>query len=280
MIVSEVIDTLVGDVHVTAEQIADVNIGTYGSGDYVLSTGRKLEAELISNNTVRIFDGAMVYCGVRDVVAANNYHDVTIENGSQGMNRNDIIVRYFKKDEETLHGSAEFKAIKGTPTEGEASDPVIEVTDLRTGALEHSMLMYRVKLEGLNVISLEPMFDILYNAAELKQEIAELNSNIERFLGTASVTATSSLCVGYCDKTKNTCRIYFHLRSSGAIATNQILFTIPEGYRPSDNYAGIATIWTSEISFPYSVTISPDGKITQGATNSLIAIIGVIEYPI
>ena len=62
---SEVLEVRIGDEHITPEQIMDVNIGTYGPGDYVLPTGQKLEAQLLSNNSIRIFDGAMVYCGVR-----------------------------------------------------------------------------------------------------------------------------------------------------------------------------------------------------------------------
>lgn len=164
---SEVLEVRIGDEHITPEQIMDVNIGTYGPGDYVLPTGQKLEAQLLSNNSIRIFDGAMVYCGVRDVIAVNNYHDVTIENGQQGMNRNDIIVRHFAKNEETQFGGAEFQVIKGTATSGDATDPEITDTDLRAGALTHDMKIYRARLEGLNVVAVEPLFEVLPSIPEL-----------------------------------------------------------------------------------------------------------------
>lgn len=164
---SEVLEVRIGDEHITPEQIMDVNIGTYGPGDYVLPTGQKLEAQLLSNNSIRIFDGAMVYCGVRDVIAVNNYHDVTIENGQQGMNRNDIIVRHFEKNEETQFGGAEFQVIKGTATSGDAADPEITDTDLRAGALTHDMKIYRARLEGLNVVAVEPLFETLPSIPEL-----------------------------------------------------------------------------------------------------------------
>ena len=174
---SEVLEVRIGDEHITPEQIMDVNIGTYGPGDYVLPTGQKLEAQLLSNNSIRIFDGAMVYCGVRDVIAVNNYHDVTIENGQQGMNRNDIIVRHFAKNEETQFGGAEFQVIKGTATSGDATDPEITDTDLRAGALTHDMKIYRARLEGLNVVAVEPLFEVLPSIPELngKMELSEYN---------------------------------------------------------------------------------------------------------
>lgn len=164
---SEVLEVRIGDGHIIPEQIMDVNIGTYGPGDYVLPTGQKLKAQLLSNNSIRIFDGVMVYCGVRDVIAVNNYHDVTIENGQQGMNRNDIIVRHFKKNEETQFGGAEFQVIKGTATSGDATDPEITDTDLRAGALTHDMKIYRARLEGLNVVAVEPLFEMLPSIPEL-----------------------------------------------------------------------------------------------------------------
>lgn len=170
---SEVLEVRIGDEHITPEQIMDVNIGTYGPGDYVLPTGQKLEAQLLSNNSIRIFDGAMVYCGVRDVIAVNNYHDVTIENGQQGMNRNDIIVRHFAKNEETQFGGAEFQVIKGTATSGDATDPEITDTDLRAGALTHDMKIYRARLEGLNVVAVEPLFEVLPSIPELNGKSAE-----------------------------------------------------------------------------------------------------------
>lgn len=176
MIESEVLEVRVGDVHVTPEQVADANIGTFGPDDYVLSTGRKLEAQVVTNNSVRVFDGVMVYGGIRDVISVNKYYDIQIDNGAQGMNRNDIIVRHFAiTDEVTKRGGATFQVIKGTPSEGEAADPEIAFTDLRAGALSHDMILHRVRIEGLNIVAVEPLYDILYNAAELKEEFTELN---------------------------------------------------------------------------------------------------------
>ena len=179
MIDSEVLEVRVGDVHVTPEQVADANIGTFGPDDYVLSTGRKLEAQVVTNNSVRVFDGVMVYGGIRDVISVNKYYDIQIDNGAQGMNRNDIIVRHFAiTDEVTKRGGATFRVIKGTPSEGEAADPEIAITDLRAGALSHDMILHRVRIEGLNIVAVEPMYDVLYNAAELKEEVTELNRNL------------------------------------------------------------------------------------------------------
>ena len=191
MIESEVLEVRVGDVHVTPEQVADANIGTFGPDDYVLSTGRKLEAQVVTNNSVRVFDGVMVYGGIRDVISVNKYYDIQIDNGAQGMNRNDIIVRHFAiTDEVTKRGGATFQVIKGTPSEGEAADPEIAFTDLRAGALSHDMILHRVRIEGLNIVAVEPLYDILYNAAELKEEVTELTRNLSE--GFSPLTSDSN----------------------------------------------------------------------------------------
>ena len=173
MVESELIECRVGNVHITPEQIGDVNIGTYGSEDYVLSTGNQIKAELITNNTVRVFDGVMVYGGLRDAVPVNKYYDITIDNGSQGKNRNDIIVRRYTKDDDSeKKARAVFTVVKGTPTDGTAVDPEITATDIRAGALSHDMKLHRVRLEGLNIVAVEPLFDVLMPMSEQQAMLA------------------------------------------------------------------------------------------------------------
>lgn len=260
---SEVIDTQVGDVHVKDTQIADVNIGTYGSEDYVLSTGQKIRAELITNNTLRIFDGVMVYCGVRDAVAVDDYHDVTIENGSQGMNRNDIAVRYFKKDATTGYGAAEFKAIKGTPTSGTATDPEITVTDLRSGDIDHSMKLYRVRLEGLNIVAVEPLFNVLMPMSEQQAMLAELNRKIGndgnyKFDAVVWTNPTYQITQknGWVD-------INYHATVSGGTASKEFtIASIPEEIRPDNQreFAGWVADGTGK-RYAASVKIYTSGTI-------------------
>lgn len=184
MIDSELIECRVGEPHITPEQIGDVNIGTYGAEDYVLSTGKQLAAELITNNSVRIFDGVMVYGGLRDSIAANKYYDISIDNGSQGKNRNDIIVRRYTKDDDSIgKATSAFAIVKGIATDGEAMDPEIEATDIRGGALEHNMLLYRIRLEGLNIVAVEPLFKTLMSTADLQEKLTNIQESISGLNG-------------------------------------------------------------------------------------------------
>lgn len=169
--------------HITEAQTGIANQGLYGPDDYVLDEGKKAEAQILTNNSVRVFDATFVIQGRRDVMAANAYADVTIANGEQGMYRNDIIVRKYEKDEVTEIENTSFDVIKGTPSSGVATDPEIPTGDIRTGATMHNMALYRVKLEGLNIVALEPMFKVLYNMADIKKELESLNGKLKQQLG-------------------------------------------------------------------------------------------------
>ena len=171
-------DSYAGGPHITEAQLGLAHQATFGPDDYVLEGGRESEAQVLTNNSIRIFDA--VYCiqGRRDVIPASGYTDVTIANGTQGMNRNDIIVRRYKKNESSEIESTEYAVIKGTPNAGAAVDPEATTGDIRSGATLHEMALYRVKITGLNITAVEPMFNILKNMASLQKEFAELNSNM------------------------------------------------------------------------------------------------------
>ena len=174
--------------HITEVQTGIANQGLYGPDDYVLDEGKKAEAQILTNNSVRVFDATFVIQGRRDVMAANAYADVTIANGEQGMYRNDIIVRKYEKDEMTEIENTSFDVIKGTPSSGAATDPEIPTGDIRTGAMMHNMALYRVKLEGLNIVALEPMFKVLYNMADIKKELESLNGNCVKVVDSKKTT--------------------------------------------------------------------------------------------
>ena len=111
-------DGFAGGPHMTEEQTGVANQGLYGPDDYVLEGGRQAEAQVLTNNSIRIFDAVYVIQGRRDVIAANDYTDVGIDNGAQGMNRNDLIVRRYTKDESSEIENVEYAVIKGTPVAG------------------------------------------------------------------------------------------------------------------------------------------------------------------
>lgn len=172
------LDGYAGGPHVTEEQVGLVNQGLYGAEDYVLGVGRKAEAQILTNNSIRIFDAVYVIQGRRDVINVNGYQDVSIANGSQGMNRNDIIVRRYVKDESSEIEKTSYAVIKGAPTTGAAIDPKVTIGDIKNGATLHEMVLYRVRLNGLNIVGIDTLFKTLVNMFEIQKMLADSNSKI------------------------------------------------------------------------------------------------------
>lgn len=225
--------------HITEKQVGLANKGLYGPDDYVLSSGRKSEAQLLTNNSIRIFDAVYVIQGRRDVIAANDYTDVGIDNGAQGMNRNDIIVRRYTKDNRSEIEKTEYAVIKGTPTSETASDPAVTTGDIRSGALKHEMKLYRVKLEGLNIVAVEPLFKVLLDMSTINKDLSELQlyhdkktltpTDLGLNTGIWKVIANNSYKIG------NAIHLNMEIYTTSIIVANNVYnnaFTIPSQYRP------------------------------------------------
>nr|DAO61210.1 MAG TPA: hypothetical protein [Caudoviricetes sp.] len=164
-------DGYAGGPHITEKQSGLANQAIIGETDYVLEGGQNAKAQVLTNNSIRIFDAVYSIQGRRDVIAANDYTDVTIANGSQGMNRNDIIVRRYRKNSSSEIESTEYAVIKGTPSTGAATDPSVTVGDIRTGAVLHEMKLYRVRLVGLNIVSVDQLFTVLPSMATMQEDM-------------------------------------------------------------------------------------------------------------
>ena len=119
-----IVTGLQGREHVTSEDEGAFNAGIVGTGRYVMKTAEKFAAEIVSNNIVRIKSGDLVNQGRHIRTEVNDYDDMTIENGTQSLKRNDLIVMRYKKDTSTNIEleSAELVVIKGTAG-ATATDP-------------------------------------------------------------------------------------------------------------------------------------------------------------
>ena len=276
-ITTTLMDSYAGGPHITETQIGLANQATFGADDYVLEGGRESEAQVLTNNSIRIFDA--VYCiqGRRDVIPASGYTDVTIANGTQGMNRNDIIVRRYKKNESSEIESTEYAVIKGTPNAGAAVDPEVTTGDIRSGATLHEMALYRVKITGLNITAVEPMFNILKNMASLQKEFAELNSKTTYALIPIWTNPTYSITrignVIYID--------YYCLVNGGVGGMAFGIAKLPSEISP--NHTIKTQAWaagTNGQRHGASVEIKTDGQINFAAGDAFIEVGFTVSYPL
>lgn len=169
----EIVTGLQEEPHVTPNDIGGFQQGVVGTKDYVLSVGEKAKATLISNNTVRISDGELVMQGVHWRIKPGTYENVTINNGSQGMRRKDAIIARYRKESETGIESIELAVLQGSPTYSTPTAPTPTTGNIRSGALKHEMILYVVELNGLNVVGVEPAFQVLMSMYEINKYLSE-----------------------------------------------------------------------------------------------------------
>lgn len=182
--------------HVTSWQDRMGNQGAFGEESYVLDIGQKMAAEVYSNYEVRIRDGALVHQGCLAVIQKGTYDAVTIQNGTQGMKRVDLIVARYTKNAETQAEDLEWVVIVGTPDASSPSVPSYMEGDIQDGDLTVDMPMYQVHLDGINIEEVTAVFTTLQTMQEMQGQLSSLNSNLNKFtqrIGSIAFSAGSAV---------------------------------------------------------------------------------------
>ena len=162
---------------VSAESDGALFAGIFGSAKYVLENGSQLKAEVQSNNIVKISDGDAVMYGRHVRIPANDSALVTINNGHSGTNRIDLIVFRYTKDS-TGKETVDLVVIQGEDSTGTATAPTAVDGNILTGAMQSDFPLYSVELNGINIVKVNPLFNVIGNISKLKEELTELNSKI------------------------------------------------------------------------------------------------------
>lgn len=149
----------------------------FGSGCYVLSGGNELKAEIQSNNLIKIYDGDLIMQGRHSYIPASDSDNVTINNGSQGMNRKDLIVARYTKDSTGVE-DVTLQVVQGTATSGTATAPGYTDGDILKGATAKDFPLYEVSLTGINITEVKKLFKVLGTNEDLSNELTELNGKI------------------------------------------------------------------------------------------------------
>lgn len=152
----EIVTGHTGAEHITSVDAAMFNIAMFGSGEWGLNTLDKLAYEIISNNRIDIKSGDIMMQGRHGRIAKNTKDQCSIDNGTQGMQRRDMIAVRYRKSGEIE--SMDTVVIKGAPA-ASAKDPVLTTGDINAGATLHEMPLYRVTIDGLNITSVTKMFE-------------------------------------------------------------------------------------------------------------------------
>lgn len=162
-----------GEPHVTAQQFRQIIEGTVGQESCILTSGEFLEPELSSNNLLRIRSGMMSHHGNISCVELGTYDEVTIQNGTQGMKRIDLVVNRYTKNDETGIEENDWVVIMGTPSEGDPEVPAYTEGNLQEGDLVDDCPVFEVHLDGINVTGIKELLSVSKNMYALNADLAE-----------------------------------------------------------------------------------------------------------
>lgn len=147
--------------HITPHNLKALNAAVAGSGNYVLKIGKQLQASMQTANKLRVLDGYGMMGGAQWGMEPGEYVDLTIDNGTQGMNRIDLVVARYDRTGSKNIESVTLRVIKGTPSSGTPSAPAFVTGDILAGAATAEMPLYKVQLSVLTVAAPVAMYEVL-----------------------------------------------------------------------------------------------------------------------
>ena len=164
--------------HVTSQQFRQFVESTVGQGSYILTSGENLEPELQTNNLLKIRSGMMSHHGNLSVVDIGTYDEVTIQNGTQGMQRIDLVVNRYTRNEETGIENNEWIVIQGTPAASDPVAPAYTEGNLQEGDLVDDCPVFEVHLNGINVTEVVKLLDVTSDMSTLNAALSNIKFEV------------------------------------------------------------------------------------------------------
>ena len=143
----ELVTGSAGADHVSSADDGSMFASVFGAGRYAVHQGNDLAATLVNSNTVQVDTGAGFIDGRYFRVTSTE--TLTIDSGSQGDNRIDLIGFKYLYDSGTQTESGSLAVVKGTPTSGTPSLPTYTDGDITAGATEAFFPLYSIEIDGI-----------------------------------------------------------------------------------------------------------------------------------
>lgn len=154
--------------HISSSDDARLYEAIVGSGGIVFGRGNKMAASMTDPNTMRIMDGEAMLSGRYWNITG--YEEVSIANGTPGMNSIALVVCNVKTDPQEV---VTLKVYEGVETEGEPVMPSYIEGNLNAGDTEAEMPLYAITKTGLSIGDPAPQFDIFASIKEFRDSISQ-----------------------------------------------------------------------------------------------------------
>ena len=200
-----------GSPHVTSQQFRQMLEGILGQDSYILTSGENLKPELSSNNLLKIRSGMMCHHGCISCVEIGTYDEVTLTNGSHGMQRIDLVVNRYTRNTETEVEKCEWKVITGTAKASSPAVPTYTKGNLQEGDLVDECPVFEIHYNGINVTEVKSLLSVAGS-------LAELNGKLEK--KTDTTTLGFGVSETFTGQYLNSKPIYQKMISVGALPNN------------------------------------------------------------
>ena len=200
-----------GSPHVTSQQFRQMLEGILGQDSYILTSGENLKPELSPNNLLKIRSGMMCHHGCISCVEIGTYDEVTLTNGSHGMQRIDLVVNRYTRNAETEVEKCEWKVITGTAKASSPAVPTYTKGNLQEGDLVDECPVFEIHYNGINVTEVKSLLSVAGS-------LAELNGKLEKKVD--ATTLGFGVSETFTGQYLNSKPIYQKMISVGALPNN------------------------------------------------------------
>lgn len=164
--------------HITANDDGAMHAAIFGEGCYVLGAGEQFPCTVVGNTQVQIGQGEGLMYGRHFRTPRGSVDTLAIQAGASGYNRNDIIAAHYQST--GSYESIDLVVLTGASTTGAAADPSFAQDDISAGATESYMPLYRVRLSGADIESVERLFElrpVVSEGAPVDNTVTETGAN-------------------------------------------------------------------------------------------------------
>ncbi len=142
--------------HIYAEDDAQIHRALIGSSGITLADNQ-LACTVVNDNTVRLDSGLYSMQGYMIAVQSGTTQDLTVDSGSAGAYRHDLVVADFVRGGGATADAFIFTVIKGTnaTSASGATDPALTQDNLITGGSHRQEALYRIVISGTEITGVE-----------------------------------------------------------------------------------------------------------------------------
>ena len=150
--------------HIYAEDDAQIYRSLIGSSGITLADNQ-LACVIVNDNTIRLSSGLYSMQGYMLAVQSGTTQDLTVDSGSAGAYRHDLVIADFIRGGGNDADQYEFKILKGANASSAAAavDPALTQDDLTQGGSHRHEAVYRVIISGTEISSVERVAPFIGN---------------------------------------------------------------------------------------------------------------------